>query len=593
MPAHPETMITQLIGNQQKKKVTEKELPYNQSIYMKMRASWSINKTLQDVIFISACIMCVLMPFHGKILSDLFGVSVFGYKDSNWDASNNIMEFSSDIMFENFPINFYWFGHFTFQAVEHAVLPKESNNNVTAEEFSFSSDFKMAFYMTISLFLILVCIDSLDMVSWPKAWLKEGVQKAITFEELVATTTTTITAAGGGAEEKKVEEKEKTKNNDGKSPKSDKKLKKRSRTPGKKRKNNNVIEKTNKDLNKVLVDAAISPFETITTHCYEEMFSEPMRIVHFERNGKKALKPALFSRTGNVYSNFIYIFASIYVILVNGKLENFAPFQIPDLIFGIMLFILAILSIVWHGSHYNKIHVYDLASMDFCIGYCIIRLLCMVPASKTFSTFLASKFFNGITDSLVVNYLNDSNFGWNLSGIICTTVCILFLMFLFRNKDTMHGDLEHSCGFSGRKRLVLGEMDMFGACLYLTMPIVYFTLPILLQIFVFKTAGSYILSFSAGFTLSVGWSYRFTERFCLDGNILMKNAWNNLIIIGNHRADTAITKSFFHKVFDFIISLIYGTLFSPTAVLHWATGFTLLFAYSHCKSIENEMMMKM
>ena len=156
MPAHPETMITQLIGNQQISKVTEKELPYNQSIYMKMRASWSINKTLQDVIFISACIMCVLMPFHGKILSDLFGVSVFGYKDSNWDASNNIMEFSSDIMFENFPINFYWFGHFTFQAVEHAVLPKESNNNVTAEEFSFSSDFKMAFYMTISLFLILV-----------------------------------------------------------------------------------------------------------------------------------------------------------------------------------------------------------------------------------------------------------------------------------------------------------------------------------------------------------------------------------------------------------------------------------------------------
>ena len=81
-----------------------------------------------------------------------------------------------------------------------------------------------------------------------------------------------------------------------------------------------------------------------------------------------------------------------------------------------------------------------------------------------------------------------------------------------------------ACRFSGRKRLVLGEMDMFGACLYLTMPIVYFTLPILLQIFVFKTAGSYILSFSAGFTLSVGWSYRFTERFCLDGNILMKNA---------------------------------------------------------------------
>ena len=40
MPAHPETMITQLIGNQQISKVTEKELPYNQSIYMKMRASW-------------------------------------------------------------------------------------------------------------------------------------------------------------------------------------------------------------------------------------------------------------------------------------------------------------------------------------------------------------------------------------------------------------------------------------------------------------------------------------------------------------------------------------------------------------------------
>ena len=171
-----------------------------------------------------------------------------------------------------------------------------------------------------------------------------------------------------------------------------------------------------------------------------------------------------------------------------------------------------------------------------------------------FQKILKSNIFYGIADQFAEN-LNDSTFAWKVSGTTCTTVCICFLLFLFWNKDVTHGDLEHSCNFSGRKRLILGEMDMFAGCLYLIMPIVYFTLPILLQMFVFKTAGSLFLSFLAASTLSIGWSYRFTERFCLDGNVLMRFAWKRFSIIDH--SDFNTTKSFLRKFWDFNTSLVY------------------------------------
>ena len=204
----------------------------------------------------------------------------------------------------------------------------------------------------------------------------------------------------------------------------------------------------------------------------------------------------------------------------------------------------------------------------------------MMPAAKAFQKFLTSGVFRGITDNWAEN-LNDSYFAWNVSGTTCTTVCICFILFLFWNKDVMHGDLEHSCNFSGRKRLILGEMDMLAGCLYLIMPIVYFMLPILLQIFVFKTAGSLLLSFLAALTLSIGWSYRFTERFCLDGNVLMRSAWKRFSIIDHSSDFNTTAKSFMRKCWSFNVSLVYGILFSPTAVLHWTTGLTFCYLHMH------------
>ncbi len=548
----------------------EKDLPYNQSIYVKLRGS--VNKIFQDLVFICACSVCVIMPFYGSILGNLFGVEVFnGCND--WDRFNGILESSSTVTntCTKFPTNFYTFGLSAVRALEKAC----GNNQTFTEEYSLSADFKFSLSLTTLLFIILVFVDVFDICSWPKTW---DVQKSITFEAMVKKADRLLNSAEVGRIIAK--SKETLENSNAK--------RKRSRTPAKKKKE--IVRKTNRrSLNKVLADAAISPFETISTHCYEEMFSEPPRIIFFEEegSGKNTLKPAFFSRTGNVYSNFIYIFASIYIILVNFKNETFLPFQTSDFIFGVLLFLLAILSIIWHGSHYNQIHVYDLASMDFCIAYCIIRIICMVPAAKMFQKILKSNIFYGIADQFAEN-LNDSTFAWKVSGTTCTTVCICFLLFLFWNKDVTHGDLEHSCNFSGRKRLILGEMDMFAGCLYLIMPIVYFTLPILLQMFVFKTAGSLFLSFLAASTLSIGWSYRFTERFCLDGNVLMRFAWKRFSIIDH--SDFNTTKSFLRKFWDFNTSLVYGILFSPTAVLHWTTGLTLLFAYAHCKSIESEMM---
>ena len=42
--------------------------------------------------------------------------------------------------------------------------------------------------------------------------------------------------------------------------------------------------------------------------------------------------------------------------------------------------------------------------------------------------------------------------------------------------------------------MALGELNVFGACLYLAMPIVYFSVPVLLQIFVFCDSGSHLLA---------------------------------------------------------------------------------------------------
>ena len=50
-----------------------------------------------------------------------------------------------------------------------------------------------------------------------------------------------------------------------------------------------------------------------------------------------------------------------------------------------------------------------------------------------------------------------------------------------------------------------------------------------------------------------------------------------------------IMGSVFRKVWGFLLGGL-GCVISPTAVLHWMTGWTLIFAYAHGRTIEMELM---
>ena len=135
------------------------------------------------------------------------------------------------------------------------------------------------------------------------------------------------------------------------------------------------------------------------------------------------VKPALCGRPGNVYSNFVYVFTALLIGFASFGRTRVAPpaashFWLADRVFALALFALGILSVVWHGSHYNRVQYYDLVTMDFCIAYCILRLLCMVPAK------------------------------WNLlslsgSGHLCSVVSCAFLLFLWIKRRESHGALDY------------------------------------------------------------------------------------------------------------------------------------------------------
>jgi hypothetical protein len=96
--------------------------------------------------------------------------------------------------------------------------------------------------------------------------------------------------------------------------------------------------------------------------CYDEMFCEPTRPW-----------PALIRRPGNVLSNAIYLYGSCLVLLGSWQLAH--TFCVPDALFGIMLLILFVLSVIWHASNAPTSQYIDLWSMDSTIAYLIVRFL--------------------------------------------------------------------------------------------------------------------------------------------------------------------------------------------------------------------------
>ncbi len=344
---------------------------------------------------------------------------------------------------------------------------------------------------------------------------------------------------------------------------------------------------------KLIIGAtATSPCETPYTACYEEMFSEPTRLIYgIAPKGKGTMAtatPALCSRPGNSYSNFIYVFGGIYVFIatitdINDIRDH--PFEVCDLLFGTVLFALGIYSTLWHASHSNVVHTLDLATMDFCIAYLLIRMLMLGVAGLQFT-----------------NTMFPVAFSKYQSGVLCLLICVALLTFLLVKRDETHGGslLKSQCVFSGRRRLENSTIDMVGACLYLCMPAIYFSVPILLHYFVFADKllvvsdsgvrdSATIMGTLACLSLVVAWSYRFSERFCMDGNVFMRYAWGVRIRTVVEKADRTEVLSWTERMQMFlreIFLVLLGCFLSPTAILHWLSGWTLLFGLGYCKNIE-------
>lgn len=285
--------------------------------------------------------------------------------------------------------------------------------------------------------------------------------------------------------------------------------------------------------------------------CYEAMFSEPTRL------GK------LLRRPGNTLSNFIYLYCAFCVLLsvlqmmVYPVVEN--VFIVADGLFGIMLLILSIASTIWHGSNAPNSHYIDLWSMDCSIIFLPIRIV-----SLGFGCFLIQVLgTNAITSKYVL--------GWMCAGIY---VCVIFFhgRFYYRcwEKRWLHGD----CPFSARARLS-NRSDIFGkghiplsiaaCCTVASLPIFVSALTLTVQYTLVGSTGSILAWNAFEFSFVIGWSYRLFERFCFDGCIPMNFAC---------RQSPSSMRT------------VGVALLSPTAVLHFATGITVLMAYIHARSVE-------
>jgi type IV secretory pathway TrbD component len=77
-----------------------------------------------------------------------------------------------------------------------------------------------------------------------------------------------------------------------------------------------------------------------TRECYLEMFCEPTR------------EGCLVRRPGNCYSNVLYMFSGVVVLL--SVWQRPSSMAVADGMFGVMLLVLALLSVIWHASNAPK-----------------------------------------------------------------------------------------------------------------------------------------------------------------------------------------------------------------------------------------------
>ena len=251
------------------------------------------------------------------------------------------------------------------------------------------------------------------------------------------------------------------------------------------------------------------------------------------------------SSPGNTYSNVLYLFAGLCVLVSTlgpSSAGAGTAFWLPDAIYGAVVVCLAVCSTGWHATNRPFFHYPDLFFMECAILYHIIRVPCTAAASPTgcLVLYLAAIALNG-----------KHKWGWYTAG-----------------------HLDHACPFAGRYRIFHNgqegneDLGVGGICVFAMLPVLYLIIPCATQIFVLGYAGSvaaYSLAINA---LVVGWSYRMLEQFCLDGCVPM-HLVERITPAGTGATRTAM-----------------AAVVSPTCWLHLTTGATLLFAYVGGRTLE-------
>eukprot|EP00581_Thalassiosira_minuscula_P001736 CAMPEP_0183743586 /NCGR_PEP_ID=MMETSP0737-20130205/65293_1 /TAXON_ID=385413 /ORGANISM="Thalassiosira miniscula, Strain CCMP1093" /LENGTH=432 /DNA_ID=CAMNT_0025979209 /DNA_START=714 /DNA_END=2012 /DNA_ORIENTATION=- len=290
-------------------------------------------------------------------------------------------------------------------------------------------------------------------------------------------------------------------------------------------------------------------WKTDNTVCYHEMFSEPTRWGRILR------------RPGNTLSNANYLLSSICV-LVSTFTGKPSVFWTADALFGVMLLILTVSSNIWHASNAPWSQYPDIWSMDCCILYLLVRY-CSLCGYKALVT------YGGMELALAEQS----------AGTACLLVFLGILFGLGKLHTTLYRNryLHGCCLFSGRARL-LGKGDVWGQgqidchvstiCAFAALPVVYTGIPIAIQVLLIDSFGSVAAANWVVRTLAVGWTYRLWDRWCFDGCLFMR--WFSPL-----EGKQSLT------------STVGSAIFSPTAVLHIFTGFTLLAGYMHCRSVED------
>ena len=135
---------------------------------------------------------------------------------------------------------------------------------------------------------------------------------------------------------------------------------------------------------------------------------------------------------------------------------------------------------------------------------------------------------------------------------------------------------------SGRRRLTkldankVPDMLVSGTCLFWGLPVIYMLVPGG-SMYYLGHIGSRVAVKAMVLSLTVGWSYRMSERFCVDGHVGM--SWVNGALT-NKKQPPSYARA--------CLLRLAGAVMSPTAVLHWLTAVTLFTGFVSVRSLDGE-----